>query len=667
MNQNTLVCTAGVDHTIKVWSAGRDWSGTGREFKCIQTIPLNTKFCLSLKLHQSQLYTHIFLAFSCDDAKIIVMAQLDDDSNECIFEKKAILTGHEEWVQGLDFVDFESYILLASCSEDTFVRLWKIQDSPPALPENKLFFELERDDRKFKLGSYGHEIQMSLSLESVLQGHDGWVSSVHWNKSDSQLKLLSSSADKTMIIWTPGEDGIWKELIRTGDVGGNTFGFFGGKFSPDGRTILAHGYYGSLHCWIKDKNNELWSPGITIGGHFAEVQGISWEPEGKFLISVSHDQTTRIHAPWVRNGTENSWHEIARPQIHGYDLHCITSLSRYRFASGAEEKIIRIFDAPQNFVDNFHELCQIKEEKVDAHPLGASRPTLGLSNRAVNESMKVKELRNGEYPDSYFIETKLNKPPEEEVLLQNTLWPETQKLYGHDGYEVFSLAATSNGKYLASACKASSSEHAQVYIWDCNKWIVLQKLTSHQLTVTQMEFSPNDQYLLTVSRDRRWTVFEDKNLGQYPPEFVVKASTDKTNGIHTRIIWSGSWSHDTTRFATGSREGKVVIWKLEDSKVGDPLNGIVAEAKIEVKVDVTAVAFHRNHYPKNSEAYLLALGLGNGDILLYKVNGHETTEVSSIRAHHLTVKKLSFRPNADQVQLASCSDDYSVKIHNVSL
>ena len=39
--------------------------------------------------------------------------------------------------------------------------------------------------------------------------------------------------------------------------------------------------------------------------------------------------------------------------------------------------------------------------------------------------------------------------PTEEQLLQNTLWPETQKLYGH-GYEIFSLASDPQGKILAS-------------------------------------------------------------------------------------------------------------------------------------------------------------------------------------------------------------------------
>ena len=37
--------------------------------------------------------------------------------------------------------------------------------------------------------------------------------------------------------------------VRVGEVGGTTLGFYGAVFSPDGQSILGHGYQGAFHLW----------------------------------------------------------------------------------------------------------------------------------------------------------------------------------------------------------------------------------------------------------------------------------------------------------------------------------------------------------------------------------------------------------------------------------
>ena len=144
-------------------------------------------------------------------------------------------------------------------------------------------------------------------------------------------------------------------------MGGNTLGLYGGVFGPRGDLILAHGYQGAFHLWKRaatrslslsgtvDQLSELWEPRLTLSGHFGPVQDISWEPkDGGFLVSVSSDQTSRLHAPWISGEGEGqgvelnchvTWQEVARPQIHGYDMQCIAMTTSLQYVSGADEKV----------------------------------------------------------------------------------------------------------------------------------------------------------------------------------------------------------------------------------------------------------------------------------------------------------------------------------------
>jgi elongator complex protein 2 len=84
-------------------------------------------------------------------------------------------------------------------------------------------------------------------------------------------------------------------------------------------------------------------------------------------LFLSHDQTTRIHGPVsTPEFAQPSWHEIARPQVHGYDVLNVVFIDSLKFASLADEKVMRIFDAPRGFVELGEKLgvAHFAEEKV---------------------------------------------------------------------------------------------------------------------------------------------------------------------------------------------------------------------------------------------------------------------------------------------------------------
>ena len=146
----------------------------------------------------------------------------------------------------------------------------------------------------FVAGSFSYQI----SLESLLIGHEDWVYSVEWqppfsiegNTCYQSESILSASMDKTMMIWQPERTtGIWTNVVTVGELSHCALGFYGGHWSPNGDSILAHGYGGSFHLWRNvgvDFDN--WQPQKVPSGHFAAVSDISWG--GDYMLSVSHDQ-----------------------------------------------------------------------------------------------------------------------------------------------------------------------------------------------------------------------------------------------------------------------------------------------------------------------------------------------------------------------------------------
>ena len=84
------------------------------------------------------------------------------------------------------------------------------------------------------------------------------------------------------------------------------------------------------------------------------------------LTFFSLDQTTRIHAPVRITPDLSSWHEIARPQVHGYDLLNVVFINPLKFSSIADEKVLRVFEAPRTFVNLVERLgvAEFSEQEV---------------------------------------------------------------------------------------------------------------------------------------------------------------------------------------------------------------------------------------------------------------------------------------------------------------
>ena len=146
---------------------------------------------------------------------------------------------------------------------------------------------------------------------------------------------------------------------------GNKHAFFSSIFVEKGSSIIAYTYNGAFYYW--KRNERDWKSLPIVHGHFNGVMDVDWDKSQahSYIVSTSEDQTTRLYAYWKE---KDSWHEINRPQIHGYDINTVAILNQWnegrecytcKIVSGADEKIIRIFDPPFNLVKFIQNLSKI--------------------------------------------------------------------------------------------------------------------------------------------------------------------------------------------------------------------------------------------------------------------------------------------------------------------
>lgn len=613
----------------------------------------------------------------------------------------ATIKGHEDWVKTLAFTTEKegSDYLLASGSQDRYIRLWRlrlndsIDDSDE--DETKLVL-LSNKQYKFALGSG----RAAFSFDALIMGHDDWVSGLQWHPAASdgsrKLQLLSLSADTALMIWEMDHDsGIWVCVTRLGEMsikGASTAtGSSGGFWSclwfknpqSDEQMILANGKTGAIrayHSVCSDDGEVSWETTLGTTGAVKEVKDVIWSKGGDYLFLTSLDQTTRLFAPWVKNRPLNSsdaitWHEFARPQIHGYDMICIDNIDLTKFVSGGDEKVLRVFEMTQSISELLHKFCNINfgSNQHEALPEAASLPVLGLSNKAANEELTAGEAQQRqEDSENQQVTVKdkldplegLTSPPLEDFLQRHTLFPEIEKLYGH-GYELTCCATSPSGALIASACRSNNARHAVVRIFNVNKDYLLAEdvLKGHNLTITSLEFSADGRYLAAVSRDRQislWKVEDEENA-----KFGLVHLAEKA---HARIVWDSSWAPltDAGHFlVTGSRDKSVKLWKVSDDSVS-------VVATLKTTDPVTSVSCYQKSLLKSM--LLIAVGHESGAIEFYTTSLsdpqlHLVAEVDSSQTPANRISKLSFSESSSNnvLKLAAGSSDTSLRLYSLSM
>ncbi|CCA67278.1 related to ELP2-29 kDa subunit of elongator and elongating RNA polymerase II holoenzyme [Serendipita indica DSM 11827] len=643
-----IIVTGSSDMKLKLWNlpeldnTNESSGGLILEFTQKQVIDTGKRFPIALAMSKLPGTSVQLLAVGLTDTKIRVFVASGSQ-----FAEAAVLQGHEDWIKALDFSllytaeDGISYITLASGSQDGTIRLWDIRQAPEAVDkptkgdlDDQLLDAFEASLGEVGAEETGRQISMKqhivkvtdgeraynfhITLDALLIGHDAGVTDVTWMPSPNSRILLSTSVDSSVILWSSSDSTsqIWTNRYRFGDVGGQRLGGFVGGLWVDANQAVAFGWNGSFRRW--NYVNDQWHEVQAVTGHSAPVHGIDWEPSGRYFISASLDQTVRIHGP-----VEDRWTEIARAQTHGYDCIQACFLSDLRFASISDEKVARVFDAPGAFVRLASVLgLRSTDEDVSARPVAANVPPLGLSNKALSED-NVEQSVNS-----------LERAPYEAELASVTLWPEIEKIFGH-GYESISLAVSRSKALIATTCKATTAKHAVVRLYDSQSFKPFgTPLEGHTLTITRVAFSKDDEFILAGGKDRTWHLWKRNEDGGY------------------------------SNFIAGKGHARVKIWDAtgDQSKLQKPL------ANLKMEQPATAACFSSI---QSDGRILMAIGLETGEVQIYASELPFEQWKLMLRfppnvTHIDQIRQLAWRPSPEGLFLASCSDDGSVRVMEIT-
>lgn len=715
-----LVVTGSADGIVKTWHVSptdnHSDSSISLAFTIHQTIVLKPRL-IPLVSAVTRSGNSNVLAIGGTSTLIHVYHQ----SGNSEFELAAKISGHEGWIRSLDFThedrsDSDSDIILASASQDKYIRLWRLRagNAPKSKPSASSNVESNSLNNAFTTTTYtfGAEGSLqSIAFEALLVGHEDWIFTARWNSPNNNqpLRLMSVSADNSISIWSSEfESGIWTCQTRLGEISaqkgsttatGSTGGFWIGLWAPSSTSkpvIACLGRTGSWRTWSYDAEQDEWVQTSLAGvsGHVKEVKSLAWSPDASYLLTTGSDQTTRLFAPWKHDDGHESWHEMARPQIHGYDLNCIDTITSSRFVSGADEKLLRVFDKPRSTATTLARLSGKDDSSVDMSlPETAIMPVLGLSN---------KTTASGDVDDAIEGLTQLNidnhiHPPLEDTLSRHTLWPEHEKLYGH-GYEISCLATSPDSKLIATACRASSYDHAVIRLYETDSWREIKpSLSNHTLTITALAWAPphpnssvvDDKLLLSVGRDRMWTIFiQDKSTSSW------SILTSDPKG-HSRMILDCSWApylhnhnqdsnNNITRlFATAGRDKLVKLWTITFDKhlhrresvdaKGVDCNSVMT---VPFSKPVTSVEFCSS-YEGESNIVLLACGTEDGEVKIVFIDTRTWTLVSeeslvdndrpagAISSMKWRPKSLDHTTTSTIQTLAIGSEDHSVRLFDI--
>jgi WD40 repeat protein len=411
---------------------------------------------------------------------------------------------------------------LAAAGDDAIVRLWDMA-RPTSAPDERSGHEgpiralaFSRDGRVLATASDDTtarlwDVRQPSDSSIVLEGHHEEVTILAF--SPDGHTLATGSHDRTVQLWNtdnlnrePNAGRVPRPLV----LSGHTSAITGLVFTPDGRSLVSASHDGTARLW------DIRRPGVTLAvlrGHGGSIAALALGPDGHTLASGSDDRTVRI---W-NLGTSS-----AIPKLQDRESMIATlalSPDGRTLATGSTpEGIVRIWNRDD---------------------LGPGPTTLGQHQERINVmafSPDGKTLASGSNDRTIRL-WDLSNPRASPVELR-----------GH-AEGIAALLFSSDGQSLLTA-----SFDGAVLRWNLGTKASTAVLPANQEGATVMAFSPDGHYLATDSASRTALLWDLTQPDAAPIELRG----------HEQGITALAFSPDGRTLATGSIDRTVRLWDVAD-------------------------------------------------------------------------------------------------------